>query len=270
MEPEKQPSLRLVKAAEPDPRDFQTSYEYQRAFLAARGVHSGPGADGEATDAELVAKLCRESQHRWDRMERAKQWSSHARSVLRTLGGVLLESDVETIVARKWEESEAFRVAREWSEAMRDPTAPRALFLLGRPDTGKTFAAAVWLAVSSQRRDYVPPERSMAYVKERELCRLSLANFDEEAREYRRLLGVERLVLDEIDQQNNEAAARRVLMDVLDERKGAGRMTIVIGNLTPDQLRAWRCDDRIVSRLRAYARIEVIVDKGRRPDLGYL
>ncbi len=261
----RKPELHLVapqaRAEDPQPHQFQDRGAFMAALFASRGMNipaSHEQWDGPARE------LWDESFRLWDEAVAENDRRRRCRAALSELGGILPAADVQLIATDSYEPSRAIELTKDWWNATgNDSAAPTMLVLLGRPDTGKTFAALTWLARRAQGK--------AAYVKEKELCRLSRATFGDEVERYRDLLGTRRLVVDEVDVHNNDAEiARRAFMDIVDERKGGGRETIIIGNATKAQLMEWRCDDRIASRLRAYARVEVVVDAPRRRDLGYL
>ncbi|MCA9608706.1 MAG: ATP-binding protein [Myxococcales bacterium] len=227
----------------PDPLLYDNRSDFFDAFWAAGGDH----AHVDRLDWE------------WERHERARRRLRRLRK--NAPPGLMAPGDAEAIALRKYERSAAVRLVMEWSQkAAADPRAPRILVMLGPPDAGKTFAALCWMAETCGR-----------YVKERELCRLSRASWGEEATTYAALLREERLVIDEVDPNRiDRELALRVMMDVVDDRKGGDSRTIIIANATRAEFVAHRADPKLESRLKAYARVEVVIDDPRRPDRGEL
>lgn len=236
MKPTTRPNLRVVRSL-PNPLHFESPRDYVDAFLE-RG--------GDESDIDRAV----------DDFERCDAARTRHRRLLR-LGGIVTAHDAESIALRRYDRSIGVELVRTWS---RDAEAPRILVMLGPPDAGKTFAALVWLA-----------ELGAYYVTERELCRLSRASWGDEADRYVKLLRCERLILDEVDPNRvDRDLALRALFDVVDGRKGGSHRTIIIANATPEQFIEHRADPKLQSRLRAYARVEVVVDEPRRGDRGEL
>lgn len=147
----------------------------------------------------------------------------------------------DALCARSWQESAPLNTVRAWLEAAGQPNARRVLVLLGRPGTGKTFAAAY--AYLAQRRN------DAAYAKVRNVCQRFRASFGEEAADYERMLRAHLLIVDELgtERGSDVEVAQAALHDIVDERQG--RRTILISNLSKRQFLE-RYDERTIDRLR--------------------
>lgn len=162
-------------------------------------------------------------------------------------------------------DTEPLRAVRAWLDSR-----SAVLVMLGRPGTGKTFAAA-WAMLRAQLATYDPKldcdrfrgvleERAAAaanYRKVRDLARLYRAGFGDERAEYDALRAVPMLVIDELglDRGRDVGLVRSALHDLIDERQGSGRRTILVSNLDRAELvgaegKAGALDPRTVERLR--------------------
>lgn len=116
------------------------------------------------------------------------------------------------------------------------------LVLLGTPGTGKTVAAAHAALTRISRGPLV-------YVRESALARWSMfARYD---REWAAAVSCATLIVDELGTAGARDldAARQALLRITDDRMGRGRRTVLVGNLTPDDL-GRRYDERLLDRLR--------------------
>lgn len=112
------------------------------------------------------------------------------------------------------------------------------LLLTGSTGRGKTLAAG-----------YALLERGGAYVGARELERLSLANFGDEAERYTEIVGRRTLVVDDLGREREPGRMTAALLDLLDARRMRGQKTIAIANVAKPQFLATYSDERLLSRL---------------------
>lgn len=116
------------------------------------------------------------------------------------------------------------------------------LVLLGTPGTGKTVAAA-HAALTRLSRG------SVVYVREATLARWSMfARYD---REWAAASACATLIVDELGTASarDVEAARLALLRMVDDRMGRGRRTVLVGNLSVDDL-GRRYDERLIDRLQ--------------------
>lgn len=133
-----------------------------------------------------------------------------------------------------------------------DPAAPAWLVLCGSVGRGKTLAAA-WLLL----------EHGGRYVGARELERLRMAAFGEEAERFQVLLSGRTLVIDDLGREDSADRMTSALLDAVDARRRSRMRTVAIANLTRKQLQERYRDARLWSRLDECARF--VADAG--PDL---
>lgn len=125
-------------------------------------------------------------------------------------------------------------------------TRPRpVLALLGDLGRGKTVAAA-WLLA----------ERPGAYVKLDAAGPLKASRAAEDRALWRRLKATPYLVLDEVGHELDPVLGKAALNELVDERQGEGRWTLLIGNIDEAHLRR-RYDPRTIDRLGRMWRVQV-------------
>jgi len=204
--------------------------------IAAR-VQCTPFTQGEAAHAELLRT----------RAQRRRQ------AILRAAGVPERYLDVQLEGARQ---TAAIDAVRGWLGI--DSCAGRALLLLGPTGTGKTFAVVAALAAVAERSRLVPPAREDEPSR---LVHFAMAGaWLRQARAFRHqqeawdLVHHTRLVvLDDLSEPRDAHDAGAV-DELVAIREAAGRPLLITSNLTIDAIRS-RYSDRIVDRLRAWARL---------------
>lgn len=143
------------------------------------------------------------------------------------------------VVADRLRPTRAVEAARRWlayQASVRKAGSRPVLALFGGIGCGKTVAAASVLAAEGGR-----------YVQAEDLCRLHAARFGSEAAEFRRLMRLGVLVVDELGTEESAERAAATLHEVVDRRQS--KRTLLLGNLTKASF-AERLDARTVDRLR--------------------
>jgi DNA replication protein DnaC len=130
------------------------------------------------------------------------------------------------------------------------------LLLLGAPRTGKTHLACAILAQVIQAGHtglFLSVSAALRIVRDA----YSLRGQRSETEAFALLIGADLLVLDEVEVAIGHASTRRaMLFDVLNDRYGEMRPTILIGNLTAAELEAY-LGERILDRLRELGSVTV-------------
>lgn len=166
------------------------------------------------------------------------------------IGDVLAEEGRRAIVRGEERPTDALLTVRSWYARALDPAVrgPTVLILAGPMGTGKTLAAS-WV-LARQSGLYVPVERFLRYYQgrgrehESELDRIRAARF---------------VVLDELGTERDPDVFRAAFHWLIDGRQSRRKLTLIMGNLSADQIRArlrdGTYDERTADRLRTIARL---------------
>lgn len=241
----------------PDVLAAQAALEQRRAELSGRPASVvpidttaalralGSWDPGKAVLDDEAAERLRDEEERARADERLRRWHEKVANCpvpLSTTARVALRD-------RTFESTEPLETVRGWIRYNEEGDDPQSvLVLLGRPGTGKTFAAAH--AYLAQPRWSRP-----RYAKIRHVCQLYRASFGDDAERYRDLLRARLLIVDELgtERGNDVEVAQAALHDLIDERQGQG-LTLLISNLDKADLLK-RYDARTIDRLRECAAI---------------
>lgn len=167
----------------------------------------------------------------------ARAARSRRRKHLLDAGVPLTDAMSAALVDGTLSSTRALQVTSGWLNGPRS-----VLVLLGTPGTGKTVAAAHAGLTRLARGPLV-------YVREAVLARWSMfARYD---REWAQATSCATLIVDELGTAGarDVEAARGALLRVVDDRMGRGRRTVLVGNLTVDDL-GRRYDVRLLDRLQ--------------------
>jgi DNA replication protein DnaC len=144
--------------------------------------------------------------------------------------------------------SRSLPAVREWSQTGK----ARVLALCGPPGRGKTVAAA-WAAMAY-------PGAS-EYLTARKLEQLRMASFGDEAERYENALRMRGLlIVDDLGREDNAERMTSALLDVVDNRRGTGKHTILIANMSRAALEQRYPDARLWSRMGESA--QFVADAG--------
>ncbi len=156
------------------------------------------------------------------------------RAAVRALNMPIEDADVELLAGDAFEEKAPAAAIREWCASGKP-----LLILSGTTGTGKTLAAARELLRTGGK-----------YIAARDVSRLFLAQFGEEAEQARALIEVAGLlVLDDIGREKNHEAMQTGLIELLDYRRRDGRRNIWITNLPRVEFTKRYSDERLLSRI---------------------
>jgi len=165
------------------------------------------------------------------------------------IGAVLAEAGRRAVLAGDERPTHALLTVRSWYARATDDRAPgtSVLILAGPMGTGKTIAAA-WV-LARETGIYVTVERFL---------RLYSARTRESEGELERLRRARFVVLDELGTERDPETFRAAFHWLIDGRQARRKLTLIMGNLSADQVRArlrdGTYDERTADRLRAIAR----------------
>lgn len=160
---------------------------------------------------------------------------------------------LEDIARRKYQRTKATRATGAWLRGQQ-----RVFVLIGDPGTGKTVAGALVATLAHYAG------RSCAYIRESDLVRLTHSPTVTHQNELDAIRDVNTLIIDECGQTLEESTerARIATGQMVDHRIGGTLRTMLIGNLTTEQLVA-RYGTRFSDRLREVGLLEVLkLEKG--------
>lgn len=134
-----------------------------------------------------------------------------------------------------------------------ETSRPPFLLLLGGVGSGKTVAAAYAMDCAT----HVSGEHVhgySAYIKMGRVAELFRAGFGDDRERFEALIAAPSLVVDELSTERDVELGRAALHELVDERGGRGRPTILLANRSKKEL-ASRYDARTIDRLRASMRL---------------
>lgn len=181
----------------------------------------------------------------------ARAARSRRRKLLSEAGVPLTDAMATALVDGTLQSTRALQITSSWLAGPRS-----VLVLLGTPGTGKTVAAAHAALTRISRGPLV-------YVREGVLARWSMfARYD---REWAAAVSCATLIVDELGTAGARDldAARQGLLRMVDDRMGRGRRTVMVGNLTADDL-GRRYDERLLDRLREIGYLAEVSGKSMR------
>ncbi len=181
----------------------------------------------------------------------ARRAAEERRQRLESIGLPITAADENLLVSGKLraDVGRSLAAVQAW---IADASAPPWIVLCGSVGRGKTLAAA-WLLL----------EHGGRYAGARELERLRMAAFGDEAARFQELLSGRVLVIDDLGREDSPDRMTSALLDAVDARRRARMRTIAIANLTRKQLEQRYRDERLWSRLGE--RAVFVADAG--PDL---
>lgn len=190
------------------------------------------------------------------RRSKAEQRRALAKARRALLGeGRFTDDEIRAHVERDPESTAALGILKRWNRDVCGGRQERRLILLaGPPGVGKSFAAVHWACLQPRRAQLTT---------EAELVRLVGNAYSTSQASYRSLLTVERLVVDEVGLAGQDELAARVLRDLLEDRRGPPRMTVLVTNLIPAQFITRRVGEREHGRIARHLDVHVV----RGPDL---
>jgi hypothetical protein len=236
----------------------------------------GKSAAPETLDphvARVLAKAAKSTERAgMNAAERARQrWQAQlpaARHAM--LEGLDSRLDVDgwrRIVENELDDTFALMAVRRWTQ---EAAARPILLLLGGVRVGKSLAATWWLTRSNEpsegdiTSERVPAVRGPIRAFP-DLVRDAHSKFEPTRERYERVVANRYLVVDEIGTEVQDAPqASATLLEIVDRRSRPNRGTIMIGNLTPTQLRERYPDERLHRRLAVSALVVELREKGVR------
>lgn len=211
------------------------------AFGAAPITMQCPKCSEERREADELSKAESERRARVDRVRRLFANSGiPPRFADRTL---------ENYTAEKEGQKRALRIATRYVESFADPASiGMSMVLAGKPGTGKThIACAVGQALIEQFRSVVFMTVLQAIRSVKETYRKDSEKTESEA--IRNLLEPDLLILDEVGAQIGSEHEKMLMFEIINERYQNCRSTILISNLTGDELTEFM-GDRVMDRFR--------------------
>lgn len=214
--------------------------------LALLGLHVDEAAldrmDAAARAAQAAA------------LERAER-EARERRMAQLAGFGMPTRDLEAIaITAALEESDAKRAVDRFVERHSSLRKQHVLVLSGEPGTGKTCAAAYWIAQRATKHPYVAT-RDPVYITAARIARTSA--FDDEKLEAIEL--AEKLVIDDLGAEyaDEKGSFASKLDSLMDRRYEHLLPTIITTNLEREKFRA-RVGKRIASRLEETAHFAVV------------
>lgn len=155
---------------------------------------------------------------------------------LARMSEIITDADLERIVNDRVD-SHAAKVVRRFLAAAAKSDNVRFCWLSGAMGRGKTVAAC--LAIAIERGRYISAEDlCLAYGAKTQLS----ADLRDHVKHCRLL------VVDDVGTEKDPEAMRHALQQLVDARQGRGRLTIITGNASKDEVRAW-LDPRTLGRI---------------------
>lgn len=178
--------------------------------------------------------------------ERKRAEKARLRAKLKESGilDVTTTEDHERFVNGSFAHTEALRTAIQWFVAARNG-GPNVLVLLGHVGAGKTVAAGATLVRNHGYGVY----KSIA-----RLVRLHSSYSASHQEELDKALAAAFLIIDDVGTEAKPGEGRMVLQEFLNARQDRRYLTVITGNLTPEEFRD-RYDERTWSRLQQIGRI---------------
>lgn len=181
-------------------------------------------------ESSATMSAAEEREYHAERERRAR------RENLRRMSEVITEADVERIV---WDRVDTYasKVVRRFLVSAQKPNGSRYCWLAGAMGRGKTVAAC--LAIAIERGRYVTAENMcLAYAQKG----VASAEMRDHVRHCRLL------VVDDIGTERDHEACKHALHQLVNDRQGKGRLTIITGNASAKDVRAW-LDPRTLARI---------------------
>ena len=209
------------------------------------------------TEAELPTA---EELHAFERSERARTRERNLRD-----SGIFDRLRAEDVRAILWHtakrpklstdprgDGRALVFVRSWLRACYDAQVkrepmPHFSALLGPMGSGKTLAAAFGLSQIPGR-----------YMTACDLTDIATATFGEDRHEFARLYRTGLLVIDEIGSDENPEVFRKAMGKLIDQRQGARRRTLLMGNVGSEDALLALLDPRSGDRMKRTLTTEVL------------
>lgn len=219
-------------------------------------------AHGEFESRHIVGKVwtrcpacAREKADREAREEAARARAKRREDWERKLGHACIPERFRTrtldrFIASTPEQREALEIAKDYAANFQDVMKTgRCLIFLGKPGTGKThLAVGIGLRIMGAFGHTVLFTTVMRAVR-RVKDSWSRETMQTESDAIETLTSPDLLILDEVGIQTGSEFERNILFDILNERYQRRRPTIVMSNLSKDEL-ALFLGERVLDRLR--------------------
>lgn len=177
-----------------------------------------------------VMSPAEEQAYERDRMQRERRLN------LAKMAEVITDADLERIVSDQVD-TYASKVIRRFLATAAKPGGPRFCWLSGATGRGKTVAACLGIAI--ERGRYVTAENLCLAYSSKSLEAAAMREYVKHCR---------LLVVDDVGTEKDHEAMKHALQQLLNDRQGKGRLTILTGNGSRDEVRAW-LDPRTLERI---------------------
>lgn len=229
--------------------------EYQDKSCEKHGDYKARVFNYLGEDVVMKCPKCwEESKAEHDRREEIKKKQAReneAYMLFRRSGVPLRFADrtLENFNATNPGQVRALRIANRFIETFEDKASPgTSLILSGKPGTGKTHIAcgiARELSELLKVVNFMTVAQALRFIKD-------TYNRDSEKTEtqaIRELVSLDLLILDEIGAQNGSEHEKMLMFEIINERYQNCRSTILISNLTGEELSDF-LGDRVMDRFR--------------------
>jgi len=156
---------------------------------------------------------------------------------------------LDSFIAESPEQKRALAIAREYAENFSEVLKTgRCLVFIGKPGTGKThLAIGIGLHIMKEDRTvlFTTVMRAMRRIRET----WSSCSTETESQAISAFTTPDLLILDEVGVQSGSEFEKNIIFDIINERYENCRPTIVLSNLTRDELIAF-LGERVFDRLR--------------------
>jgi len=159
------------------------------------------------------------------------------------------DKTLESFIAETPEQKRVLEIAKEYAENFSEVLRTgRCLIFTGRPGTGKThLAIGIALHVMKENRTvlFTTTMRALRRIKDT----WSNCSTETESQAVATFTTPDLLILDEVGVQSGSEFEKNIIFDIMNERYENCRPTIVLSNLTKDELIAF-LGERVFDRLR--------------------